>query len=220
MILHIDSIQKRIKDRILLHDIFLQCAPGDMIAIFGRNGCGKTTLFHIILGMIPAEQAFVKLGDRVLKTAEKPARIGYLPQGHFLPGQLRVQRILALYLKGKNYETALKHPKIAAVLDLRPQELSTGTRRWLELFISLQQEKPFLLLDEPFNGLEPLLIEEAKAMLLEAAKTKGIIMTDHRYLELFDIANRKMVLREGVLLEIQEMDDLIDLQYLPGKFDY
>src|SRR6187455_258783 len=98
--LHVDSVCKSFGTRQVLHDIFISCKPGEIIGLFGRNGCGKTTLLKIIFGSLRAENKFIKVNGRIVQTLrENQNNIAYLPQKNFLPGHLQVKKIFDLFCK-------------------------------------------------------------------------------------------------------------------------
>lgn len=209
--LEVDSVLQSFGLRTLLTDIYLKCVLGDIIALFGRNGTGKSTLFDIIYGTRKAERSFVRINEEaVLGQAFKTGLISYLPQSNFLPKDMKVSKILRLCNKTEMFPD---DEVISRIRNTRIKNLSGGELRYLEIRLVLTSDAPFVILDEPFNGLSPVTTEKIRYHITESARKRGIIMTDHNYREVHKVANKFMLLDEGYLKEINNPEELIPFGY-------
>ncbi len=205
MELSIDSVQKYFGRKLLLSDIYLNCKKGEILGIYGRNGSRKSTLFKIIAGIEKADNKFVKIGDKVLKSnLDSIRRINFLAQSTFLPRHLKVKSILQLFGSAVD----LDDPLISELLNFKVSHLSSGQRRIVELYSILYSQCDFVLLDEPFSGLSPLMVEEFKNRIKEESKNKGILITDHNYLEVYEISDRHFILNNGQLREFENLEEI------------
>lgn len=211
--LEIDSVVKSYDGRTILSDIYLKCVPGNIIGLFGRNGSGKSTLFNILYGTCKAERSFIRINDKVIHgKAYKTGMIGYLPQEDFLPKDMRVKDIIRLAcLEANNLMT---DEIVQRVFDNRADELSGGEIRYIELLILLNGKAPFIILDEPFNGLAPVTVEKLCTLITESSKTKSILLTDHNYRAVIEVADTYMLLHEGFLRPIKELDELKGIYFI------
>ena len=142
--------------------------------------------------------------------------IAYLPQDTFLPSNLTVRDVIPMYYKdGNSQDRIFYDPRIAGFERQKIGTLSSGERRYFEVLLISRLPHRFLMLDEPFSMIEPLYQESIKELLLELKKEKGIIITDHYYRNVFDIADVKMIMKDGKALEIESEVDLINNGYLP-----
>jgi len=217
-LLEIDSVVKSYDTRIVLTDIYLKCKTGDIIGMLGRNGTGKSTLLKILFGILQADRKFIRIDgkfyDQPYKTIDE---LCYLPQHSFLPQQLRVEKIVELYLGKSKKVNFLEDPVLSELKTNKIAQISGGELRYLEIKLLLHLESKFVLLDEPFNGVSPLLIEKIKKMILEMSKFKGIILTDHDYRNVLNVANRFCLIYDGGIKTITDMQELVRWGYIPGS---
>ena len=209
--LEIDSIIKSFGTVNLLTDVYLRCNTGDIIGLFGRNGEGKTVLLKIIFGTMNADQKFIRLDEtlRLSSPYTHKGTISFLPQDSFLPKDLRVRQVVKLYLPATMESAFLKDDEVVqGAMSMKVKSLSDGIKRYLEIKLLCFNESKFLLLDEPFTYLSPLLKENTKKLIADCSNKKGIIITDHNYEDVWDISTKKVLLKEGVLKVINEMADL------------
>jgi len=213
--LEIDSVIKSYSELKILTDIYLKCETGDIIGVLGRNGSGKSTLLKIIFGSITSLNKSIRINgkvyDRPLKTT---GLIGYLPQHPFLLPHLSIYETVKLYLDADQVNPFLTDPVIGYLQKSKINSLSGGEQRYLEIKLILNTSNKFILLDEPFNGVAPIVVEKLKIMITEHSKTKGIILTDHDYNNVMDVANRYSLVRDGRVMSIGSRDDLIKWNYL------
>lgn len=214
--LHVDSVMKSYDDRRILTDIFLSCAPGEIIGLLGRNGCGKSTLLKIIFGTEKAESRFVRIGDKVVTNVHDCYNlIKYLPQDSFLPASMRVRKVIKLFCSTENGQHIAEHPLLAQLLDKRCRALSVGESRLFEILLVIFSDAEFILIDEPFNGISPLIVEEIKTLIKKQAATKGFIITDHNYRNILDISTKIRLIHDGAIKTIHCEEELRDWGYLP-----
>ncbi len=213
--LEVDSVIKRYGDRKVLSDIYLKCITGDIIGLLGRNGSGKSTLLKIIFGSIYSDNRFIRINGEVYNQPFKTTGlVGYLPQHNFLLQHLSVYKTTSLYLDADQIAPFLDDPIIGGLQHSKISSLSGGELRYLEIKLMLHSNYKFVLLDEPFNGVAPIVIERLKGIIIHHSKTKGIILTDHDYNNVLDVANRYCLIYEGAMKPIESKQDLVRWQYL------
>lgn len=203
--LEVDSVVKNFSDRTILSDIYLCCRPGDIIGLFGRNGEGKSTLLKIIFGTLKADRSFVRINGEVQKRPSYlSGLIAYLPQHNYLLLNKTVEQLAALYIPEKEKRKQfLGDTFLFKYRKERARNLSGGEQRYLEIKLILYCSAPYVLLDEPFNGLYPLAAEAIREHIVFASQTKGIILTDHNYREVNKVVNCTMLLEDCSLKEIK-----------------
>lgn len=212
--LEIDSILKSFGDHTILADVYLKCCRGDIIALFGRNGTGKSTLLNIIFGTLKADRRFVRIDGEVMNgPAFRSGQIAYLPQHPFLPSHLKVSQVVDLCIAPEERKNFMADKILIRLRTSRICEMSTGEQRYLETKITLFSPAPYILLDEPFSGVSPVLAERIRELLTESAHTHGIILADHNYREVHKIANRITLLHDCYLKEVKNVEELIPYGY-------
>ena len=216
-LLEIDSVIKSYDDRPVLTDIYLKCETGDIIGMFGRNGSGKSTLLKILFGILAAERKFIRIDGKVFDCPYKTKNeLCFLPQHDFLPKYMKVAKAVELYLGKDAVETFFADNILKKLNNNKVSELSGGELRYLEIKLLLKTESKFILLDEPFNGVSPLLVEYIRGLIVESSKTKGIILTDHDYKNVLDVANRYCLIYDGGIKTVTSKEGLIRWGYIPG----
>ena len=214
-VLEVDSVTKRYSERIILSDIYLKCTTGDIVGLFGRNGTGKSTLLKIIFGIEEADYKFVSINGEKLSSQSKAFReISYLSQDTFLPNNITVREVINLTLHQKNADSFWNDAVLNPFLNNKVNSLSGGELRYLEIKLLLSLPSKFVLLDEPFNGISPLLIESVIDLIKSSSKSKGIIIADHDYHTVLDVMNRAYILADGSLKEIEGKEGLVHWGYL------
>lgn len=217
-LLEVDSIRKSFGDKQVLTDIAIKCRPGDIIGLLGRNGSGKSTLLKIVFGTLFTNYKFIRINDEVLTQPFKTKnKIVYLPQDNFLPKNITVNKVVEIYSENFDHKAFLEDEVLSKVTGTMIGNLSGGESRYLEVKLLLNLDSIFILLDEPFNGISPLHIELVKNMIRDKSIKKGIILTDHDYRNVFDVANKYYLLFDGGLKTVKTKQDLIDWGYVPDK---
>lgn len=213
----IDSIQKRLGERLILSDISLKVESGDIVGVFGRNGVGKSTLMQILFGTVEAENKFLRIDGKVVEFPYTTKNnINYLPQFDFVPKHLTVREAIRLIITKRNQSALLQDESIQNYLEVKVSNLSQGIKRLILIKIFLFQDTKFTLLDEPYAGLSPIVCEQINRDIVTASTRKGIIITDHNYNYLLEVANRILYLKQGKLIELTDKAALNALGYLPS----
>ncbi|EAK0465368.1 LPS export ABC transporter ATP-binding protein [Campylobacter upsaliensis] len=210
-VLHLEKVIKKTK---IIHDISLEIQSGEVVGLLGPNGAGKTTTFYMICGLITPSGGQVKLNgiDITKEPLNKRARqgIGYLPQESSVFKDLSVEDNLLLAAEIFYKDEKILNEKVEKMLELLSIEpirlrkglsLSGGERRRCEIARSLMCEPKFLLLDEPFAGVDPIAVAEIQNLIKELKRLDiGILITDHNVRETLAICDRAYVIKQGTLL--------------------
>jgi ABC-type multidrug transport system ATPase subunit len=214
-LLEIDSIQKYFDQKVVLSDVYLKCKTREIIGLLGRNGSGKSTLLKIIFGILSADNKFLRVNGKVLfKTNDLLNEISYLPQEDFIPSSFSVKKTIQLSIdKNKiidfyqdDFINSIKHKKI--------NHLSGGELRYLEIKLILSNSSKFVLLDEPYNGLSPIMIDKINQLIVENSNKKGIIITDHNYENVIKISSKLILMKDGKAFHLKDKNELIEKGYL------
>ncbi|HLP75267.1 MAG TPA: ATP-binding cassette domain-containing protein [Bacteroidales bacterium] len=216
--LEADSIRKSFGDKQVLTDIFIRCCTGDIIGLLGLNGSGKSTLLKILFGTLSTDYKHIAInGEHLDQPYKKKGAAGFLNQDNFLPKSFTVRRILRMFDCRVQDPEFYNDEVLSKVYDTRVGNLSGGESRYLEVKLILNLNKKFVLLDEPFNGISPIHIDLIKEMIRKHAGNKGIILTDHDYRNVLDVANKYMILYDGGIKILKSKEDFIYWGYLPGN---
>lgn len=231
------NLEKIIKKTKIIHDISLEVQSGEVVGLLGPNGAGKTTSFYMICGLIlPTNgKVFLDSKDITKEPLNKRAKlgIGYLPQESSIFKDLSVEDNLLLAAQMLYKDQSLLEKKIEQMLELLSIEpirhrkglsLSGGERRRCEIARSLMCNPKFLLLDEPFAGVDPIAVSEIQSLINDLkAMNIGVLITDHNVRETLAICDRAYVIRSGKLLasgnanEIANNED-VKKYYLGSEF--
>ena len=213
--LEASRIRKRFGTRVVVKDVSLSIRQGEVVGLLGPNGAGKTTCFYMIAGLIKADQGSIRLGQQVITSEPMDARarlgLGYLPQEPSIFRKLSVRdNILAILETATDLEPLERLSKTDALINEFKLEhvasalgmaLSGGERRRAEIARALACEPKFLLLDEPFAGVDPISVGDIKAMIRQlAARGIGLLITDHNVRETLDICQRAYIVNDGSLI--------------------
>jgi len=213
--LHIDSVTKSYDNKVILSDIFMSCEKGEIKGLIGRNGSGKSTLLKIIFGTEKPESKFVRIGNKVIKNiADGRDLINYLPQDNFLPNNISIKSLINLFLERKNRKIVLENEKVRPLLNKKNQDLSGGERRIIEILLIIHSNAEFILLDEPFNGVSPIVRDYIIEYIKKMKSSKGYIITDHDYENVINLADKMLYLQNGYLKEIKDKSELVELGYI------
>ena len=213
--LHVDSVLKSFGRRQILTDVHLSCKRGEVVGLIGRNGSGKSTLMKVIFGSLMAERSFVRIDECINGSRfRNRERIRYLPQYPFLPRRVPVERLFKLY--GVTLDENIKQfgPVLEGLTKKKPGQLSGGEARLVEILLILCSSADFILLDEPFNGLPPIYVEHIKKAILRESREKGIVLTDHDYRNVLDVARHILLLYDGGTKTIRDPSELEYWGYL------
>lgn len=208
MILEFDGIEYGYDDRRLLTGVHVRCEKGKITGLLGRNGTGKSTLMKIAFGAIRPDVVSIRLDGQALEQPPFALNVvSYLPQDSFVPADIPLRRMLELYRVSED-KVLQYFPELATELGLYRSEVSGGRMRLFEVLLVLLRDTPFCLLDEPFTGLSPLLIERLQEVLLAEKKKKGIMISDHLFRQVLAIADSVYLLTNGSTFLVKEEEDL------------
>lgn len=212
--LEVDNVLLEWGFRRILYGVFLKCETGRVTGLLGRNGSGKSCLLRIIFGDMKCRGACVRIDGRSVGDRKRDCRdIRYLPQGHFVPKYLTLQQVFGDF--GVDFEDFLHYfPEFGRYRKARIGKLSGGERRLVEIFVILVSDAKFVLLDEPFAQVMPVHIEVLKTLIRREAQRKGIVVTDHFFRDVMEVADELYVVSAGKTQLICEPEDLKRLGYL------
>ncbi len=214
-ILEIDSVIKYYDLKNILSDVYLKCETGEIIGLLGRNGSGKSTLLKIIFGIEKAENKFIRINYKVLKSSKEQFKnLSYLNQHSFIPNHFSVSKAINLSLNNRKKKEFYDDETIIGLRNKNIHQLSTGELRYLETKIVLFNESKFCLLDEPLSGLSPILADKVSDLIKKYSSHKGIIITDHDYSTVLKISSKIFLLKNGKTIPITNHNLLIDHGYL------
>jgi lipopolysaccharide export system ATP-binding protein len=209
------SLQKSYRAREVVHDLSLEISTGEVVGLLGPNGAGKTTAFYMIVGLIPADGGSIRLDDQDLTalSIDQRARLGlgYLPQEASVFRKLSVaDNIMAILelrdeldrgARERRLEELLEELRIAHVRNTRGSSLSGGERRRVEMARALAAEPRFILLDEPFAGVDPLSVLDIQRIIRElAGRGIGVLVTDHNVRETLGVCGRAYIVDRGIVI--------------------
>lgn len=212
-----DSIRKSFGDKQVLTDIYIRCQTGDIIGLLGRNGSGKSTLLKILFGTLYTDHKHISVNNELINQPfKKHGIVSFLYQDNFIPKSLTVRKAIQLFGHQSNDPEFIHDPLLSQVFDTKIMDLSGGESRYLEIKLILNTGSLFTFIDEPFNGISPVHTELIKDMIRSKAAKKGIILTDHDYRNVLDVANVYMILFDGGIKILKSKDEFIQWGYLPG----
>jgi lipopolysaccharide export system ATP-binding protein len=206
------SLQKSYRSRQVVRDLSLEIRTGEVVGLLGPNGAGKTTAFYMIVGLVPADGGSIVLDDRDLTalSIDQRARLGlgYLPQEASVFRRLSVaDNIMAILElrdeldragRERRLEELPEELRIGHVRRTRGMSLSGGERRRVEIARALAAEPRFILLDEPFAGVDPLSVLDIQRIIRElAARGIGVLVTDHNVRETLGVCGRAYIVDRG-----------------------
>jgi len=214
-ILEVDSVELSFDERKILQSICLKVPRYQTTAILGRNGCGKSSLLQIMFGTMKATHRSVRVNGHYVEALYRHGkRARYLPQHPLVPSSMKVKDALKCYGVELTEE---KYDKIPTLLPQRMGDLSGGERRFIETLMVLLSPVPFVLLDEPFSNVAPIYVEDLKRHIGEQKANKGILITDHLYRDVLEIADQSYLLQNGqTYLLSNPWQELVDRGYLPA----
>ena len=238
MILTASNLAKSYKRRPVVRDVSIEIASGEVIGLLGPNGAGKTTCFYMIVGLVDSDAGKITLADEDLSSAPMHERarkgIGYLPQEASIFRKLSVEdNLLGILEMRKDLNKAQQKAKMESLLEefhithIRKNmgmSLSGGERRRVEIARALATDPKFILLDEPFAGVDPISVNDIKQTILHLqAKGIGILITDHNVRETLDICEKAYIVHDGFILASGTPSDIMNNEqvkraYLGDKF--
>jgi len=214
-VLEVDSIQKQYQGKNIISDLYLKCETTDIVGILGRNGSGKSTFLKILFGIVAADFKFVRIdGLSKSKTEDLLNEISYLPQDNFIPNLFSVEKAIQLSITKDKWKAFYEDEMIQMIRNKKIKHLSSGQLRYLEIKLILNKKTKFVLLDEPYNGLSPIMIEKVNTLIVENSKRRGIIITDHNYENVIKISTKLALMQEGKMHHLKDKSELVTRGYL------
>ena len=222
--LQVENLNKQFKKKTAVKDVSFSMTQGEIVGLLGPNGAGKTTIFYMIVGFIKATQGTILLNGKDITHQPMYIRaregISYLPQEASVFRKLSVEdNIWAILETRKNLSGKDKKYRLDYLIDelgldhIRKQKaytLSGGERRRTEIARSLAIEPSFLLLDEPFAGIDPIAVYEIKRIVADlSGKGIGVLITDHNVRDTLEITSRSYIINLGEILAEGTRDELL-----------
>lgn len=210
----VDSVHLEFKDKQVLQSAFLTAEKGKVTGVLGRNGCGKSCLFKCIMGGIKPQNMFIRFGEEQdTDYSHIGNRVKYLPQNLFMPANMSLDEAFKLYRV--DYDGLVSFaPKFHPFQHKRFKELSGGEARVVEMFLVLNTDCEFCILDEPFSNIAPIYVEKMQELIKEQKQHKGIIVSDHLYEAIMQVADDLFLLRDGYTFPIKSREELIHHGYI------
>lgn len=218
-----EHLRKSYKSRTVVHDVSLEVGSGEVVGLLGPNGAGKTTCFYMIVGLVVADDGVIQLDEHQLThlPIHKRARLGlsYLPQEPSIFRKLSVADNVRAVLELKGYPESdleehlnnlLEDLHVGHLRDAPAMSLSGGERRRVEIARALAMNPRFILLDEPFAGVDPLAVLDIQKLIRFLKERHiGVLITDHNVRETLGICDRAYIINEGRVLASGNPDDII-----------
>lgn len=216
------EIAKSYRGRRVVNDVSLSVAPGEIVGLLGPNGAGKTTSFYMVVGLISPDSGKVLLNGKDVTSVPMYQRanlgVSYLPQEPSVFRKLTVEDNLMAILETRRISSRERRAKrdrlieemgLGTVRRSKGYVLSGGERRRVEIARSLAIDPSFLLLDEPFSGIDPIQVLELQRIILDLKKSGiGILVTDHNVRETLSVTDRAYIINEGKIFRSGSPDDL------------
>jgi lipopolysaccharide export system ATP-binding protein len=208
------GLAKSYKSRQVVRDLSLELASGEVVGLLGPNGAGKTTAFYMIVGLVPCDAGRIILGDEDVTLLPMHRRaqlgLGYLPQEASVFRKLSVENNIMAILETRDMERAAREQRLEQLLEeLRighvrkslGMALSGGERRRVEIARALAAEPRFMLLDEPFAGVDPLSVLDIQRIIRELThRDIGVLITDHNVRETLGVCARAYIVNQGTVI--------------------
>lgn len=222
-VLSAENLRKRYKSRTVVQDVSLTVSSGEVVGLLGPNGAGKTTCFYMIVGLVAADAGQIHFDGRELThlPIHRRARLGisYLPQENSVFRKLSVEENVQAVLELQGMPVNEIEPRLVELLtDLNiahlrrhpAQALSGGERRRLEIARALGTRPAFILLDEPFAGVDPIAVLDIQRIIrFLKERSIGVLITDHNVRETLGICDRAYIMNDGAVLASGHPDEIV-----------
>jgi len=222
IVIHTKDLIKTYSGRTVVNNVSIDVKQGEIVGLLGPNGAGKTTTFYMVVGLIKPDEGEVYLNDQNITKLPMYKRaqmgIGYLPQEASVFRKLTVENNILAILEMKGFKKADQQEKLESLLDefrlhhVRKSNgdvLSGGERRRTEIARALAVDPKFILLDEPFAGIDPIAVEDIQSIVAKLKyKNIGILITDHNVTETLSICDRAYLLIEGKIFKHGTAEEL------------
>ncbi|MCP1726075.1 lipopolysaccharide export system ATP-binding protein [Natronospira proteinivora] len=218
------GLAKRFGKRHAVRDVSMSVAPGEIVGLLGPNGAGKTTSFYMIVGLVQADAGHIEMNGRDVTHlpvhARAQAGLGYLPQEASVFRKLSVEQNIRAILelrrdldragRARILESLLEELNVSHVRESLGMSLSGGERRRVEIARALATEPAFMLLDEPFAGVDPISVGEIQRIIRHLRdRGIGVLITDHNVRETLGICGRSYIISEGSVIAEGTADDVL-----------
>jgi lipopolysaccharide export system ATP-binding protein len=224
-LLRAESLGKQYKSRKVVSDLSLEVRSGEVVGLLGPNGAGKTTAFYMIVGLIPCDDGRIWLDDRELTGLPMYRRarlgLGYLPQEASVFRKLTVEDNIRAILEVRDdldderereaaLESLLEELHIGHIRASIGMSLSGGERRRVEIARALAAEPRFILLDEPFAGVDPISVDDIQRIIRHlSARDIGVLITDHNVRETLGICSRAYIVSSGSVIASGSAEEIL-----------
>jgi lipopolysaccharide export system ATP-binding protein len=230
------GLRKSYKNRLVVNDVDIEVRRGEIVGLLGPNGAGKTTSFYMIVGLIKPDTGKVFIEERDVTDMPVYLRsrggIGYLPQESSVFLNLTVRENLELVYEEmgrpnvKATEKLMEQFGISHIADTKGYALSGGERRRVEISRAMPLSPAFILLDEPFSGIDPIAVSDIQTMIHELkARNFGVLITDHNVRETLSITDRTYLIHDGRIIlngtpDEMKQNPLARKFYLGANFEW
>ena len=224
-VLRAESLGKRYRSRKVVSDLSLEVHSGEIVGLLGPNGAGKTTAFYMIVGLTPCDEGRIHLDDREITRMPMYRRarlgVGYLPQEASVFRKLTVEDNIRAILEVREdleedsereaaLELLLEELHIGHIRSSVGMSLSGGERRRVEIARALAAEPRFILLDEPFAGVDPISVDDIQRIVRHlASRNIGVLITDHNVRETLGICSRAYIVSAGSVIASGSADEIL-----------
>lgn len=231
--LSVKGLAKRYRSREVVKHVSLDVNSGEVVGLLGPNGAGKTTCFYMIVGLVPCDKGNICLNGHDIANYPLHARaqlgIGYLPQEASVFRKLNVQdNILAILETRKDLDSKQRHAKLEELLEelhvthvreTMGMSLSGGERRRVEIARALATEPHFILLDEPFAGVDPISVIDIQRIINQLTKKGiGILITDHNVRETLGVCDHAYIMNAGEVLATGTPQEILENQEVKNVY--
>ncbi|RPG57722.1 MAG: LPS export ABC transporter ATP-binding protein [Flavobacteriales bacterium TMED191] len=224
MKLRANNLKKKYGDRYVVNDVSIELDNGEVVGLLGPNGAGKTTTFYMLVGLVKSFEGSVLLGDNNISNDPMYIRsrkgVGYLPQQPSVFTKMNVEDNILSVLETTKLTIDKQHEELEGILidfglarirKTKANLLSGGERRRLEIARAISNQPKFILLDEPFAGVDPIAIQDIQNMIKKLKdRNIGVLITDHNVRETLSITDRSYLLYDGKILKYGNTIDLIN----------
>ena len=222
--LRVEGLAKKYRSRQVVKDLSLEVSSGEVVGLLGPNGAGKTTAFYMIVGLVPTDAGRILIDDQDISKlpVHRRARmgVGYLPQEASVFRKLSVEDNIRAILevrpeldrdkREETLESLLDELHIGHIRNSLGQSLSGGERRRVEIARALAAEPAFMLLDEPFAGVDPISVLDIQRIIRHlSARRIGVLITDHNVRETLGICSRAYIVSGGGVIAAGTADEIL-----------
>ncbi len=215
MLIEVDNVELSYSGENLLNGIYVKFETGKITGILGSNGCGKTTLLNVIFGSTKPLHKLIRIDQKPFLSPlfTHDGLVRYLPQNEFIPKSFKLRNAFRVFdVSWENF--VFDFENMSGYHSSAMSELSGGERRIVETYLILMSKVDILLLDEPFTHLSPIYIDKVRDIILREGKEKAIVVTDHLYQHIIDLADDLYFLSNGCTQLIKDPAELENLKYL------